>query len=276
MKEKSQKMPLGYTILWLFFTAAYLVWMCFFMKYDTYPQNETGILRPWVFPVWIAASAVLLLLFIVYIKKFLYGERTKADFIFNLITLVSGCGFITWYCFLKDPFSYTASMIGLDYPWCFKLWGILATMSIFPNALFAFNKFGYNSRVGVIAGSVGCAALFITINVPSAGEDLILNSLRCMSHWTGALVFAFGAATPVVLLLLHLAKTKRPRCIALCVAFCVVLAVSLTLLATVGKDGIIEGIPTWSVYVVLFLLNYTHLFDAPKAVEAPEKETVHA
>ena len=166
-------------------------------------------------------------------------------------------------------------MIGLEYPWSFKLWGILSTSSIFINTLYMYRKFGYRNHAGLTASCVGCAALFITINVPSAGEDLILNSLRCMSHWTGALVFAFGAAAPVVLFLLHQAKTKQPLWIALAVFFCVVLALMLTLLIVVGKDGIIEGIPVWSVYLVLLLVNFTPLFPAAKTENIEEKQTAH-
>ena len=140
--------------------------------------------------------------------------------------------------------------------------------------MYMYRKYGYRNHAGLTAGCVGCAALFITINVPSAGEDLILNSLRCMSHWTGALVFAFGAAAPVVLFLLHMARTKQPRWIALAVFFCVVLALMLTLLIVVGKDGLIENIPVWAVYLVLLLVNFTSLFPASKAEEA-KRELTH-
>ena len=260
MNEKKQVMPKLYLILWLCFEAAYLVWMCFFLRPDTYPPKETGILHPWIYPIWIVVSAVILLLFPVYIRRFLYAPQTKASGVFALVSLIVGCGFITAYTFFKNPFDYTASMIGLDYPWSFKLWGILATESVFVNTLYMYRKYGFESKVGVIAGSVGCAALFVTINVPSAGEDLILNSLRCMSHWTGALMFAFGAATPVVIFLVHMAKSKDKRFILLASAFIAILALMLILLITVGKDGVIEGIPVWAVYIVLFLVNFTPVF----------------
>lgn len=73
--------------------------------------------------------------------------------------------------------------------------------------------------------------------------------------------------------LVHMSKTKQTRWIALTVFFCGVLAVALTLLITVGKDGLIEGVPVWSVYLVLALTNFTSLF-AAKQEEADEaKET---
>ena len=274
MKMK-KTMPKGYLILWTFFAVAYLVWTIGFLRWDTYPLAETGMLHHWYYPVWLAVSTGLLLLFPLYLRRFLYGQPKRADRVIALVMLIVGCAFITAYGFFKNPREYTASMIGLDYPWSFKLWGILSTASIFINTLYMYRKYGYENHAGLTASCIGCAALFITINVPSAGEDLILNSLRCMSHWTGALVFAFGAATPVVLFLLHMAKTKQPRWIALAVFFCVVLALMLILLITVGKDGIIEGIPVWSVYLVLLLVNFTPLYSVPQTETDRPKEPAH-
>lgn len=271
MKSKLDKMPKGYGILWLVFTAAYLVWMCVFMRWDTYPPNETGILKPAFFPAWIALSAVLMLLYIAYIRIYLFGTHTKAARAFALGSLLFGCVFVTWYCFFKNPLEYTASMIGLDYPWHFKMWGIFCPSSVFINTMLMYKKYNYHSRFGVVAASIGCAAMFVTINVPSAGEDLILTSLRCMSHWSGALIFAFGAAASVIIFLIHMAKTRSVPFIVLCVFLCAVFAVSFTLLAVVGKDGIIEGIPTWSTYLVLFLVNFTPLFKAPEQSACPEQ-----
>lgn len=267
-----QRLPIGYRILWAVFAATYLIWMIFFLHRDTYPYAETGMLRAWYYPVWIVVSTGLLLLFPVYMQRLLYSGEHKGDRSFALLTLLVGCAFITAYCFFKDPRQYTASMIGLDYPWSFKLWGILSTMSVFVNTLYMYRRFAYRNAVGVTASCVGCAALFITINVPSAGEDLILNSLRCMSHWTGALMFAFGAATPVVLFLVHMAKTRSPRWIMLAVFFCAVLALMLTLLIVIGKDGVIEGIPVWSVYLVLLLTNFTGVFPLPQPTPAAPEE----
>ncbi|MGN0636610.1 MAG: hypothetical protein ACI4I5_10360 [Acutalibacteraceae bacterium] len=263
MLYKTDKALKSYTILWLVFTAAYLIWMCAFMRWDTYPPAETGIFRFGVFPAWIAVSAVLMLLYIVYIRVYLYGAVGKGAKAFALLSLLFGCAYVTWYCFLKNPLEYTASMIGLEYPWQFKIWGILAPASIFINTLYMYRKYNFHSRAGVIAGSIGCAAMFITINVPSAGEDLILTSLRCMSHWSGALIFAFSVATSILIFLVHMAKTHRLPFVLLCIFFFAVFAVCLTLLAVVGKDGIIEGVPTWATYVALFLVNFTSVFPLP-------------
>ena len=41
----------------------------------------------------------------------------------------------------------------------------------------------------------------------------------------------------------------------------------VVLLVTIGKDGIIEGIPVWAVYIVLLFVNFTPLLDEKKAEE---------
>ena len=38
MSKNNMKISKGYSIMWLVFTAIYAVWMCFFMKADTYPH----------------------------------------------------------------------------------------------------------------------------------------------------------------------------------------------------------------------------------------------
>ena len=78
--------------------------------------------------------------------------------------------------------------------WYFKAWGVLASLSIFTNTIYMYRKNNYKGKAGVIVTSLGCAAIFVTINVPSAGLDLVMTA-RCLSHWATALIFAFlGAA----------------------------------------------------------------------------------
>ena len=267
MAENKKKYSKGYSIMWLAFTAVYAVWMCFFMKADTYPAADTGMTDPIFYPLWVAGSCIIMLSYIYFLNRYLYGSVSKGTKLFALVSLIFGCVFITWYGFFKNPFEYTASMIGLDYPWHFKMWGIFAPISIFVNTLYMYRKYDYSNKAGIISGSIGCAAMFVTINVPSAGEELILNSLRCMSHWTGALVFAFGCAVPVIMFLVHMAKTRDKRFIVSTVVFSAILLTMLILLATVGKNGIIESLPMWAVYILMFLINFTKLFELKKTEE---------
>lgn len=282
-------MPVGYTVMWLLFTAVYAVWMIFFMndivlnKYASTAERTidgvlhediTGMLgNEWLYPVWVALSCALMLMFIVYIKRLYFSEPKNSDKIFCIISLILGFVFVTVYGFFKNPLEYTASMIGLDYPWHFRMWGVFASLSVFANTMYLYRKFGYYSKAGIISGSVGSAAIFVTINVPSAGEELVLNSLRCMSHWSGALIFAFCCAAPIVLFLLNRAKTKDKKFIALFAVYTAILVLMLVLLATVGKNGLIENLPMWATYILMFMLNFTSIFDSKKTADA-EKQTV--
>lgn len=254
-----------YRSLWYVLTVAYGWWMISFMRWDTYTTANT-LLEKEMYPsnliyyVWVIISVVIFFIYPEFIQRIYYAkELTKANKVFNIITLVIGCVYITAYGFLKNPLEYTASMMGLYYPWLFKLWCVFSGISVFTNTLYMYRKYNYRNTAGVICSSVGCAALFVTVNVPSAGEDLVM-TLQCLSHWSTALVFAFLCAAAIVMFLVHKCREKNRRFLFLTVAFVAVLVLMLVLLVTVGKNGLIENLPMWAAYAVLFLTNYTDVF----------------
>ena len=283
-------MPKGYLAMWIAISLAYLIWMIFFMKdivlvnYATVAErtvdgvlhaNISGMLgHEWLYPVWVVLSTVCLLMFIFYIKDILYAPQlTKAIKAFCLVGIIFGCVYVTWYGFFGDqPFiekvkTITASMIGLDFPWHFRGWGVFASMTIFTNTMFAYRRYNYNSKLGVILGSIGSAAIFVTINCPSMGEEMHLDSPRCMAHWAGALIFAFCCAAPMVILLFSKARKEKGAFLAAFIIFCAILATMLVLLITVGKSAIIENIPMQAAYILLFLLNFTNIFEKKTAAK---------
>jgi hypothetical protein len=295
MQQTKNRMPKGYLAMWIAISLAYLIWMVFFMKdivlvnYATVAErtvdgvlhaNISGMLgHEWLYPVWVVLSTVCLLMFIFYIKDILYAPQlTKAIKAFCLIGIIFGCVYVTWYGFFGDqPFiekvkTITASMIGLDFPWHFRGWGVFASMTIFTNTMFAYRRYNYNSKLGVILGSIGSAAIFVTINCPSMGEEMHLDSPRCMAHWAGALIFAFCCAAPMVILLFSKARKEKGAFLAAFIIFCAILATMLVLLITVGKSAIIENIPMQAAYILLFLLNFTNIFEK----KAAAKEAVAA
>ena len=237
--------------------------------------NISGMLgHEWLYPVWVVLSTVCLLMFIFYIKDILYAPQlTKAIKAFCLVGIIFGCVYVTWYGFFGDqPFiekvkTITASMIGLDFPWHFRGWGVFASMTIFTNTMFAYRRYDYNSKLGVILGSIGSAAIFVTINCPSMGEEMHLDSPRCMAHWAGALIFAFCCAAPMVILLFSKARKEKGAFLAAFIIFCAILATMLVLLITVGKSAIIENIPMQAAYILLFLLNFTNIFEKKAAIK---------
>lgn len=290
MQQTKNRMPKGYLAMWIAISLAYLIWMVFFMKdivlvnYATVAErtvdgvlhaNISGMLgHEWLYPVWVVLSTVCLLMFIFYIKNILYAPQlTKAIKAFCLVGIIFGCVYVTWYGFFGDqPFiekvkTITASMIGLDFPWHFRGWGVFASMTIFTNTMFAYRRYNYNSKLGVILGSIGSAAIFVTINCPSMGEEMHLDSPRCMAHWAGALIFAFCCAAPMVILLFSKARKEKGAFLAAFIIFCAILATMLVLLITVGKSAIIENIPMQAAYILLFLLNFTNIFEKKAAVK---------
>ena len=298
------KMKKVYTWLWGIIAAVYGLWMALFMSWDQYPYiiptdadlqlpaeefiaKFDGMLYQPLYPnatvywLWVVASTVLLVCYALFIRKILFGkELTKLTKIFCMVNLLAGFVFITWYGFLSFPEQFgniltdvTASMLGLKYPWYFKAWGVLASLSIFTNTIYMYRKNNYKGKAGVIVTSLGCAAIFVTVNVPSAGLDLVMTA-RCLSHWATALIFAFLGAAGVIIFLFHKCRQKDKKYIIATVIFIAVLILMLVLLVTVGKSAFIENLPMWVAYALLFIINFTSFFDTKERKEIKETANV--
>ena len=280
----------------------YGLWMSLFMKWDQFPYiiptdadmqlpaeqfvaKFDGMLyeplyaNATVFWLWVVASTIMLLLYALFIRKILFAEKlTKATTVFCILNLIAGFVFITWYGFLSYPSQFgniltdvTASMLGLRYPWYFRIWGVLASLSIFTNTLYMYRKNNYKGKAGVIVTSIGCAAIYVTVNVPSAGLDLVMTA-RCLAHWATALIFAFLGAAGVIIFLFHKFRQKDKKYMIATIVFCAVLVLMLVLLVTVGKSAFIENLPMWVAYALLFIINFTSFFDKKDANLIKEKE----
>ncbi len=298
------KMKKAYTGICCAVAAVYGLWMALFMRWDQFPYiiptdadmqlpaeefvaKFDGMLyeplyaNATVYWLWVAFSTVFLFLYALFINKILFAKKlTKATTIFCAANLIAGFAFITWYGFLSYPEQFgniltdvTASMLGLRYPWYFKIWGVLASLSIFTNTLYMYRKNNYKGKAGVIVTSLGCASIFVTVNVPSAGLDLVMTA-RCLSHWATALIFAFFGAAGVIIFLFHKFRQKDKKYMIATIVFCAVLILMLVLLVTVGKSAFIENLPMWVAYALLFIINFTSFFDKKKSANAAEKETV--
>lgn len=290
MKENNKAVKV-YTIMWSVIAAIYGLWMAIFKSWNQYPyiipteadmslsaeqfiaKFDGMLYKPFypnaaVFWIWVIGSTALLFLYVFYIRKILFAEKLgKGITAFCIINLIAGFIFITYYGFLPYPDQFgniltdvTASMLGLKYPWQFKIWGVLASMSIFTNTMYMYRKNNYKGKAGVIVTSLGCAAIYVTINVPSAGLDLIPTA-RCIGHWATALIFAFLGAAGVIIFLIHKCREKDKKYIIATIVFVTVLAIMLVLLVTVGKSAFIENLPMWVAYILLFTVNFTSFFD---------------
>lgn len=281
----------------------YGLWMSVFMRWDQFPYiipTEADLLLPSaefvakfdgmlhqplysnaaVYWIWVVISTAILFSYAFFIKKILFAEKiSKGTTAFCMANLIAGFAFITWYGFLSFPEQFgniltdvTASMLGLRYPWEFKIWGILASLSIFTNTLYMYRKNNYKGKAGVVVTSLGCAAIFVTVNVPSAGLDLVMTA-RCLSHWATALIFAFLGAAGVIIFLFHKSRQKEKKYMFATVFFVAVLILMLILLVTVGKSAFIENLPMWVAYALLFIINFTSLLDKK---ESPANEKTPA
>lgn len=294
---QKRKMPRAYALLWAAITAVYGIWMTVFMKdivLNHYSkaaartvdgalhEDITGIHTVDAYAFWVIISCITLLLFIVYISKILYADTLDGTIrAVCLISLVFGLVYINVYGLMSyrgmidgviKEASFgdkvrvvTASMIGLEWPWLFRGWGIFSTASVFMNTMYTYRKYGYNSKLGVILGCLGSAAIYTTINLPSYGENKDFSVPRCSVHWAGALLFAACCAALLVLFLLSKARKEKGRYLAALIAFAGILLLMLVLLVTVGKSAIIENIPMIAAYVLMFLLNFTGIFTKEKA-----------
>lgn len=296
-----KKMMKVYTGISGMIAVIYTLWMAIFMKWDQFPYiipTAEDMLLPaeefvakfdgvlyeplytsaTVYWLWVAFSAALLFLYAFFIKKILFAEKlTKSISVFCAVNLIAGFAFITWYGFLSFPEQFgniltdvTASMLGLRYPWYFRIWGVLASLSIFTNTLYMYRKNNYKGKAGVIVTSIGCAAIYVTINVPSAGLDLIMTA-RCLAHWATALIFAFLGAAGVIIFLFHKSRCKEKKYIIATVFFVFVLLLMLVLLVVVGKSAFIENLPMWVAYALLFVINFTNFFDKKSEEKTPVK-----
>lgn len=275
----------------------YGLWMSVFMRWDQFPYiipTEADMLLPSadfvskfdgmlqqplyanaaIYWIWVVVSTLILFSYAFFIKKILFAEKiSKGTTVFCMVNLIAGFVFITWYGFLSFPEQFgniltdvTASMLGLRYPWEFRIWGVLASLSIFTNTLYMYRKNNYKGKAGVVVTSLGCAAIYVTINVPSAGLDLVMTA-RCLSHWATALIFAFLGAAGVIIFLFHKSAKKEKKYIFATVFFVAVLVLMLVLLVTVGKSAFIENLPMWVAYALLFIINFTSLLDKKDAAK---------
>ena len=169
--------------------------------------------------------------------------------------------YITWYGTFPNwasdvTFQATASQIGLDFPWHFKMWGIFAAFSLLINITYMFRRYNYESKIARRLMYIGCGCIMITINIPSTE----IMSLQLVAHWSTALLFAVLNAAAVGMFLLHNIK-KSKKVLATFIMFASMCAMMIILLIAFGKNGAIESIPIWGAYLVLFLMNFTNAYE---------------
>jgi len=182
---------------------------------------------------------------------FLAMVRNRA---FCFAWLAFGFAYVTWYGFLKNPADFTASMVGLAYPVAFRVWGVVAAITLALNLLYAFRRYGYKNRAAMVFLVLGALNIAATVNIPST-ETM---GLQKFAHWTTALLFAFCNAMAMGLFLLFLSRRSK-RAIVTFIALMAMLAGMIVWLI-MGKNGLQEALPLWFSYAILFTANFTGLY----------------
>lgn len=126
--------------------------------------------------------------------------------------------------------------------------------------MYAYKRNNFNSKIGYILCSIGTAGIYMTINLPSIGENADFSDPRCLFHWLGALLFAFFGAAPSGIMFFKMMRKHIRYYTYTFIAFITVVIVMTALLITVGKSAFIENLPIWIVYLHLFLINYTNVY----------------
>ena len=155
-----------------------------------------------------------------------------------------------------DPFmTATASIIGKTYPWLFRGWGLIQSISLALNIQYMFRRYGYKSKAANALLIAGTVCIIATTFIRSTEEP----GLQRIAHWGTALLFAFLFAIAMGLGLLYLAKRSK-KFMGTFILFVAMLVLMLALLIFVGKGGAIESIPMWGVYLILLFANYSNVY----------------
>jgi len=149
----------------------------------------------------------------------------------------------------------TASVIGKTYIWGFRFWGLVQSIALAPNILYAYRRYIYKSKAGIACVIAAVCCILINNYVPSTEEF----GLQLVVHWGTALLFAILSSASFGMLMLRFAKTSKKFLVSF-VAFVGMLASMIVLLIIFGKSGAIESIPLWGFYIFLFLVNYTGFY----------------
>lgn len=180
----------------------------------------------------------------------------------SLVLLIVSFIYFTVYGFLENPFlpSGTASEIGLKYPIAFKFWGVTSGAALSVNLVYMYlhNEFKYRQAkiTGYVCMALGVVCIMTCVHVPSTREF----GLQMIVHWGTALSFALFFAVALILALVF-PKQKNQKYFITTIAFGILLLGIVIALIAWGKNGFIESLPMWAAYIIIFLINFTPVYN---------------
>jgi hypothetical protein len=191
-------------------------------------------------------------------------SRVVENRYFCMFWLFLAVGFITWFGALKveylgvsyPRFEKTASVIAMGHPKLYYLWVIFMIAALWLNINYMYRRYDYNGKVGKVSMYLSFICIIVTKIVPHEDDF----NWRMVVHWSAALLFGtFGAAAVIVFLFSRAKENKRMLVTML--LFIALLAIMIVLLLLFGENGAIETLPIWGVFLILFLLNFTDVYE---------------
>ena len=180
----------------------------------------------------------------------------------SLVLLVVSFIYFTVYGFLENPFlpSGTASEIGLKYPIAFKFWGVTSGSALACNLCYMYSHNEFKNKtikiIGYVCMALGVVCIMTCVHVPSTR----VFGLQMIVHWGTALSFALFFAVALILFLLF-PKEKNKKYLITTIAFGILLLCIVIALIIWGKNGFIESLPMWAAYIIIFLKNFTPVYN---------------
>jgi len=198
-------------------------------------------------------------------EDFLAMTRNR---VFCLGWLVFGMVYLVSYMFILDPVEHTISMIGLEHPWLFRLWGLVAATLAVLNSLYLMRRYEFKSKVSVYGLIIGCVSIALSVNIPTTDDW----GWRLVGHWGTAIIFGISVMVPAGLFLLEAAYKRKSRRALVFLILAVPTTLAMLTWLILDKGGIAQAVMMAIASGALFLLNYTNFFkDCMPEVEQREE-----
>lgn len=192
-------------------------------------------------------------------------ERIITEDKFSLAFLLAAAGMLFVYAFIQNPADYTISLIGTEHPALF--FAVSLVMSIGT----AVNMLRLEESSGVKNGFLTAVTYIVNIAMIAASFTQTVGYVKYITeiHWFCALLFM--AVNPIIILICVAKRIKNGQRKSVN-AFCAFMPVylfdliyilrSFTLYGALdGKNGIMEIVPIFTTFIILFLFNHTKTFD---------------
>ena len=175
---------------------------------------------------------------------------------FCLGWLVFGMVYMIGYTFILDPAIHTISMIGLEHPWLFRLWGLVAAILVVLNVRYMMRRYDFKSRFCNIGLIVGCVSIALSVNIPTTDDW----GWQLVGHWGTAIIFGFSAILPISLFLMKAAFIQKIRRALIALVLLGPTSLAMLTWLIIDKGGIAQQVIMIFGITVLVLLNYTSVF----------------